>query len=302
MPADLSDVPSVCLHRADLQQVLISALPPDCIHPGAPLTAFEQSDGGVTACFASGRTVSGDALIGADGLRSRVRAQLIGDGEPVYRGYQCWRGVSDWPARKVLSETFGLGLRVGLVPIGRRGTAWWCTANEAELGNDESNGAKSKLLEWFGNWHQPIPDVFGATNPAAIIKTAIYDRPPVKTWSHGRCTLLGDAAHPTTPNLGQGGCMAIEDAAVLARCMSNYADIAVALRAYEQLRYARTAKVTRMSRLYGRVGQWENRGAVWFRNALFRLSSGQAATKAYVKFVSDDPYKTEWSPPLSLHR
>src|SRR6185436_15414602 len=118
----------------------------------------------------------------------------------------------------------------------------------AELAQDEPNGAKSKLLGWFGKWHQPIPDVFGATHPAAIIKTPIYDRPPVKTWCNGRCALLGDAAHPTTPNLGQGGCMAIEDAAVLARCMSNYSDIAMALRAYEQLRYARTAKVTRVSR------------------------------------------------------
>jgi 2-polyprenyl-6-methoxyphenol hydroxylase-like FAD-dependent oxidoreductase len=291
MPTNLSDVPSVCLHRADLQQVLLSALPPDCIHLGAQLTAFEQSNSGVIARFASGRTASGDALIGADGLRSRVRAQLISDGEPVYRGYQCWRGVCDWPSKEVLSETFGLGLRVGLVPIGRRGTAWWCTANEAELANDEPNGAKSKLLGWFGNWHQPIPDVFGATNSAAIIKTAIYDRRPVKTWSHGRCTLLGDAAHPTTPNMGQGGCMAIEDGIVLARCLSEYSDPARAFRVYERLRYARTARITNLSRYYGTMGQWKNPGAAWFRNTLLRFGSGKTSTKGYVEFASYDPYR-----------
>ena len=290
-PTNLVDVPSVCLHRADLRQALFCALPPDCVHLGEQFVNFEKTGDGVTAHFFSGRTASGDALVGADGLRSRVRAQLLGDGEPVYRGYQCWRGVCDHPASKVLTETFGLGVRVGLVPIGRRGTAWWCCANEAERANDEPDGAKAKLLRWIGNWHQPIPGVIGATDQTAIIKTAMYDRPPVKTWSNGVCTLLGDAAHPTTPNMGQGGCMAIEDAAILARCLSNYSDPALAFRVYERLRYARTAKVTRISRHYGVMGQWKNPGAVWFRNTLLRLGSGNAATKGYVKFVSYDPYE-----------
>ncbi len=291
LPTNLTDVPSVCLHRAELQQALLSALPPDCVHLGEEFVHFKKTSDGVTAHFASGRTASGNVLIGADGLRSPVRAQLIGDGEPVYRGYQCWRGVCDHPASESLTETCGLGLRVGVVPIGRRGTAWWCTANEAELANDGPDGAKSKLLRWFGNWHQPIPEVIGATDPTAIIKTGIYDRRPVKKWSKESCTLLGDAAHPTTPNMGQGGCMAIEDAGVLARCLSNYSDPAMALRAYERLRYARTAKVTRISRYYGVIGQWKNPGAVWFRNTLFRIGSGKAAARGYIKFVSYDPYK-----------
>src|SRR6266852_3362611 len=143
----------------------ISALPPDCIHLGDQFVNFENTGARMMAHFASGRAASGDALIGADGLRSRVRAQLIGDGEPVYRGYQCWRGVCNHPASELLTETCGLGLRVGLVPIGHRGSAWWCTANEAEFANDGTDGAKSKLLRWFGNWHQPIPEVIGATDP-----------------------------------------------------------------------------------------------------------------------------------------
>ena len=291
MPAHLTDVPTVCLHRAELQQTLLSALPLDCVHPGEEFVHSKKSSDGVTAHFASGRTAAGDVLIGADGLRSRVRAQLVRDGEPVYRGYQCWRGVCNHPASELLTETFGRGLRVGLVPIGRRGTAWWCTANEAEFATDGPEGTKAKLLRWLGNWHQPIPEVIGGTDPNTIIKSAMYDRRPVKTWNREGCTLLGDAAHPTTPNMGQGGGMAIEDAAVLARCLSNYSDAATALRVYARLRYARTAKVTRLSRLYGMIGQWENPGAVWFRNTLFRLGSGRVATKGYLKFVSYDPYK-----------
>ena len=297
LPTNLTDVPSVCLHRADLQQALLSALPPDCVQLGNQFVNFEKTGVRVMAHFASGRAASGDALIGTDGLRSRVRAQLIGDGEPVYRGYQCWRGVCHLPATELLTETFGLGVRVGLVPIGRRGTAWWCTANEAELANDEPNGAKSKLLHWVGNWHQPIPNVIGGTDATAIIKTAIYDRRPVKTWSKGCCTLLGDAAHPTTPNMGQGGCMAIEDAVVLTRCLSRYSDPAIAFIVYERLRYQRTARITNISRYYGVIGQWKHPGPVWFRNTLFRLGSRKAATRGYVRFASYDPYKVSLNEP-----
>lgn len=291
LPTNLTDVPTVCLHRAELQQALFSALSPDYVHLGEEFIHFKKTSNGVTAHFASGRTAPGNVLIGADGLRSRVRAQLLGDGEPVYRGYQCWRGVCNHPASELLTETCGLGLRVGVVPIGRRGTAWWCTANEAEFTNDGPDGTESKLLRWFGNWHQPIPDVIGATDPTTIIKTGIYDRRPVKKWSKECCTLLGDAAHPTTPNMGQGGCMAIEDSVVLTRCLSNYSDTAMALRVYERLRYGRTAKVTRISRYYGVMGQWKNPGTVWLRNTLFRMGSGKAGTKRYLKFVSYDPAK-----------
>jgi 2-polyprenyl-6-methoxyphenol hydroxylase-like FAD-dependent oxidoreductase len=213
---------------------------------------------------------------------------LIGDGGPIYRGYQCWRGVCDYPASKMLTETFGLGVRVGIVPIGARGTAWWCTANEVESTNDDPEGAKAKLLRLLEGWHQPIPELIARTEPSAIIKTGIYDRASVKKWSKGRCTLLGDAAHPTTPNMGQGGCMAIEDAVVLTRCLSEHGDAVSAFQAYEKLRYRRTRMVTRVSRYYGVVGQWEKPLAAWFRETLLRLGSGKAGTRGYFKFVNYD--------------
>jgi len=291
LPANLADVPTICLHRAELQQTLFSALPSACVHLGEQFVRLEMTSNGVIAHFASGRTASGDVLIGADGMRSRVRAQLIGDGEPVYRGYQCWRGVCNLPASEFLTETLGPGLRLGVVPIGRRGTAWWCTANEPEATSDGPDSAKAKLLHWLGNWHQPIPDVIRATDPTVIIKTGIYDRRPVKQWSTGCCTLLGDAAHPTTPNLGQGGCMAIEDSVVLARCLVQFSDPAVALRVYQKLRHARTTQVTRMSRYYGMLGQSKIPAAAWLRNFVARAGSGKAAKKSYLRFVSYDPYK-----------
>ncbi len=292
LATNLADVPTVCLHRADLQQALFSALPPDSVHLGEQFVDLKQTAENVTARFASGRIATGDALIGADGLRSKVRARLLSDGEPIYRGYQCWRGVGSLRSGEALTETFGRGVRMGVVPLGRRGTAWWCCANEAEGAADEAEGAKSKLMRWLEKWHQPIPDVLSATDPKEIIKTGIYDRRPARKWSEGRCTLLGDAAHPTTPNMGQGGCMAIEDAVVLARCMTDHSDPMTAFRVYERLRYARTARVTNISRYYGAVGQWSNPVAAWFRTALLRLGSGKAAAKNYAKFVSYDPFQS----------
>lgn len=284
----LADVPSVSLHRADLQQALYSALPPDSVHLGEEFLQVEQTRERVTAHFANGRALSGEILIGADGLRSKLRSQLLGEGEPVYRGYQCWRGVCAHPGRQLLTETFGRGIRVGIVPIGPRGTAWWCTADEPERSHNEPEDAKSKLRHWLGSWHSPIPELIAATVEEAIIKTPICDRPPTKRWSQGRCTLLGDAAHPTTPNMGQGDAMAIEDAAVLTRCLLEHSDPAAALAAYERVRRRRTASVMRMSRCYGIVGQWSNPGAVWLRNALFRLTPAKAAARMYASFVCHD--------------
>lgn len=286
----MADVPSVCLHRAELHAALLSALPQDCIHIGEEFLEFTAAEASVTARFASGRVESAHALIGADGLRSKVRAQLLGDGEPIYRGYLCWRGVCDYPAPEQLTESFGNGLRVGVVPIGRRGTAWWVTANEVPPAHCSPAHIKSTLHDWFGNWHPPIPEVLARTDPAAIIQTPIYDRRPVKVWSKRACTLLGDAAHPTTPNLGQGGCMAIEDAAVLARCASKITDFSKAFRSYERLRSTRTAMITTASRYHGLVGQWKNPALVWLRNTALRMTPASLAAKNYKRLVSYDPW------------
>jgi 2-polyprenyl-6-methoxyphenol hydroxylase-like FAD-dependent oxidoreductase len=292
MPTNLSDVPTVCVHRADLQQILFSALPEDSVHLGEDFRSFQQAGGHIEAAFASGHIATGDALIGADGLRSKVRAQLIGNEQPTYRGYQCWRGVSDVsvPSTGLLTETFGRGVRFGLVPIGKRGTAWWCTANESVDATDQPGGAKAKVQQLVANWHPPITDVVNGTEPTAIIKTAVYDRRPVKCWANTACTLIGDAAHPMTPNMGQGGCMAIEDAIVLARCLSSDAQTAQALKRYERLRNARTTTITNVSRYYGVLGQWKNPVACSVRNLILGFSSRSGAAKGYLKFVSYDPY------------
>jgi 2-polyprenyl-6-methoxyphenol hydroxylase-like FAD-dependent oxidoreductase len=266
------DVPGVALHRADLQGTLLRALPPDSIHLGKTFEGFSQEHDEVRARFADGSEVACDVLVAADGLHSRARRQLLGDDAPVYRGYTVWRGIAKLEHESLLpdtaSEVYGSGKRFGIGPVGLGRTGWWATANEPEGANEPVSEHRNKLLQLFDGWCAPVCELIRATPAETILRNSTYDRLPVKRWGVGRVTLLGDAAHPLTPNFGQGGCMAIEDAAVLARCLAKYVDADRALRSYEAHRLARTARVTRYSLLYGAVGQWQSRAAVRLRAAL----------------------------------
>ena len=278
VPLQEADAPTLFVHRADLLAALADALPPWALHLGAELESFSESAEGVVARFRDWGEADGAALVGADGLHSTTRRLVLDDGAPVYRGYPVWRGVAclEHPAiGGSASETLGPGRRAGVLPLGDGRVAWWATANEPE-GTPDGN-RKARLLRLFGNWHAPIPQLIEATPGDEILKNATCDRPPRRTWGRGRVTLLGDAAHPTTPNLGQGGCLAIEDAAVLARALAREPDVPAALRAYERRRYPRTAAITRMSHRLGSVGQWERPLAVATRGALFRLTPAWAA-------------------------
>ena len=137
---------------------------------------------------------------------------------------------------------------------------------------DAAAGRKAEVLASFHDWHTPISEAIEATEPSVIFRNDIVDRRPVKHWGQGRVTLLGDAAHPTTPNLGQGACQAIEDAVFLAASLRGASDVPIALRSYESQRQARTAFITNQSWLIGKICQWENPLACWLRNKLSMTS------------------------------
>lgn len=262
---------SVIVHRAELQALLRDALPADVLHLGAALHSFTESGQGVCATFADGSTACGDVLIGADGIHSAVRAQLWGAAKPRYAGYTAWRAVVPFPHAQLLpGETWGCGQRFGIAPMTDGRVYWFATQNAPEGQPDGAAGRKADVLTLFRAFHAPIPQLIAATHEALILRNDIYDRPPLKQWGRGRTTLLGDAAHAMTPNLGQGACQAIEDAVVLARCLHEHREPIVALRRYEARRIARTSMLTRQARQLGVVGQWENRVACRLRNALFK--------------------------------
>jgi 2-polyprenyl-6-methoxyphenol hydroxylase-like FAD-dependent oxidoreductase len=269
------DVPAVCMRRSDLLAVLLAALPQGSIRLGHTLNKLEQSRDKVKISFDDGVVAEHDAVIGADGIRSRVRTELFGNSDPIYRGYTVWRGVARYDGSAIVSgansETWGAGKRFGILNTGPGKFTWYAAVNVPPDHLDAPGGRKHELQEAFRGWHEPILDLISATNDDEIMKSRAYDLLPLRHWGAGRVTLLGDAAHPCTPNLGQGGGMALEDAAVLAKCFKRETLLEVGFRRYEALRRQRTRHIQQRSRLMGDIAQWENRIVVAGRRVVTGL-------------------------------
>jgi 2-polyprenyl-6-methoxyphenol hydroxylase-like FAD-dependent oxidoreductase len=280
-----ADAPATLFHRAALHGALHEAFGHEGVHLGARLARFEDDGCTVVARFEDGREARGALLVGADGLRSVVRAQLH-PGEPLrYAGYPCWRGLVrsfEHPAlpRGLLRETQGPGARFGVGYVQEELVYWWATANWPE-GQPVPGGDKAFLQETFRTAHAPIPELIAATDEADLLRSDLQDRLPLARWGEGRVTLLGDAAHPMMPNMGQGACSAIEDAAVLAATLEGAEDLERGLRRYEARRQERTAWLQRLSWRFGVIGQWENPLAIWLREQLVRRTPASVLRRQY---------------------
>lgn len=277
----------IALHRARLQQVLLAALDDGMLQLDAECRMFEQDGQGVTAILNSGRTERGDALIGADGIWSTVRAQLLGEAQPRYAGYLAWRAIAHSDYQGTSFEAWGQGQRFGVVPLSEEQVYWFATANGAEKASAQ-RVSKAELVRRFGRWQAPIPALLEATAEEVILQQPIYDRRPTRRWGEGRVTLLGDAAHPMTPNLGQGACQAIEDAVCLAGCLKHEADIASALRTYEAQRIKRTSAVVNLSWRIGKIGQAENALACWLRDAVLTRIPRSVQLKQFTALLGEE--------------
>ena len=250
-------------HRADVQLALLKAAQklPEWISIGLGdgLAVFTQHDGGVAVTLESGKTLIGSALIGADGIRSAVRAQSLDAAPPRNSGHVAYRAVlkiEDVP-RDLLTDNVQIWIGPGhhlvcyklrqgrlfnivaMIESDRQEEGWNTQGDPAALaaGFAEAGPAVQALLGQISNWRL----------------WTLCDREPAPGWSQGRVTLLGDAAHPTLPYLAQGACMAIEDAVALADALADTADIETALRNYESARFARTASVQLAARRTGEV-------------------------------------------------
>ncbi len=277
------DACGVAIHRTRLLDALREAAPP--VTHGVAVEGFEPTEAGVVVRLSDGSTRRADALVGADGLRSRVRAGLLGDEPLRYAGYTTWRGVARGVASdgRATGEYWGPGARFGVVPIGHGETYWFAVRNAPEGGSDEGD-PREGLLGLFGGWPEPIGALIEATPREAVIRTDTFDRPPSPKWGAGRVTLLGDAAHPMTPNLGQGAAQALEDALVLARQVeATPGDLEGALRRYEAQRQPRAAWMVEASWQMGAIGQWEGAFARGVRNLLLRMTPKGAVKRRLAK-------------------
>jgi len=266
MPTDLL-AGAVAVHRGDLQAALLQHAGE--VRPGVEITSVDETGNDVVARGVDGTEEHGDLLIGADGLWSRVRARVT-RAAPRYGGYVAWRGVSPVAVETGrLSESWGVGERFGLVDLGSR-TYWFATANLAAGQTDTPGERKAELMRRFAGWHRPIAAVLAATPDGAILRNDVYFLDPLPRWSRGRIVLLGDAAHATTPGVGQGAAQAIEDAVVLASELRHDARLTEALARYESIRRPRAELALKLSRRADRAGQLAGPLGWRLRNELVR--------------------------------
>jgi 2-polyprenyl-6-methoxyphenol hydroxylase-like FAD-dependent oxidoreductase len=280
-----SDYPVICIHRADLHSILLSNIDAKLYNNYGLKDLTQLDNGQLSLTFENDKVKVFDAVIGADGIHSAVRKHIINDGEPIFRGYNIWRGVVKTNFDIGYgSETYGKGKRVGIVPIKDGVYGWWATCNEEFMQDDKPEGTKEKLNRLFGDWHYPIYELINNTD--IILKNSLIDRKPHKGWTNGNATLLGDAAHPTTPNLGQGGCMAIEGAYILAKSIEIYGLTKKAFDRYEELQYPRSENIVNESLKLGKMGQLENPILIALRNLAFKLMPSNVAMKLIDKYFS----------------
>jgi 2-polyprenyl-6-methoxyphenol hydroxylase-like FAD-dependent oxidoreductase len=266
------------VHRGELLEVLKRELgDQSIIRCNSECVGFEQDGGGVTARFADGREERGVALVGADGVRSVIREQVIGDGAPLYSGQTAWRGMPQYThptlPLNISEQVWGPAGLFGLFPCGDR-LFWWASEVRPEGEADPPAGRKADLLATYGDWPEAIADVIENTPDNEIYRGDLYHRRPAESWSQGRVTLLGDAAHPTMPAFGQGAGMAIEDGAVLARDLGSVRDlqeadaVAGAFKTYEDKRIPRTSAIVNRARRMADVCKWKRRPALALRDAV----------------------------------
>jgi 3-hydroxybenzoate 6-monooxygenase len=250
--------PYIIIHRIDLHNVLLDACrhdPKITLVDDAMVARFEESRDGVTVTTEDGRSFQGVLLVGADGIRSRTRAQMFADGEPLPNGFMGFRTIvpmSDVTAnvqRDIVALWGGPGFHIVHYPL-RHGTLFNIVAVFRRSTHSERGDAaayRAELEQAYRNAHPTMKALLAMLDLQR--RQAVGDRDPIRHWHKGRVVLLGDAAHPTLQSLAQGACMAIEDGSCLADCIADAGgDYEAAFRRYESARSLRTARVTVESR------------------------------------------------------
>lgn len=240
--------------RAELQAMLLREFGAERVHLGMKLVDVQDDGRQVTATFADGTAASGDVLIGADGTHSTVRGYVLGS-QPQrrYAGYVNWNGlvgIDESIAPATQWTTFvGEGKRVSVMPIAGDRFYFFFDV-PLPLGLPNERGQYQALLgEYFKGWARPVQDLIARIDPATTNRVEIHDIDPFMTWTRGRVALLGDSAHGTTPDIGQGGCSAMEDAVVLAIALqTNTLGVEDALVRYQDRRAGRAADLVLRAR------------------------------------------------------
>ncbi|MFZ0001061.1 MAG: FAD-dependent monooxygenase, partial [Trebonia sp.] len=271
-----------CGHRADLLSSLLAPLPPESVRTGSRVVAFEDTGRDVRVELATGEEVRGDLLVGADGLRSQTRQQLMGEREARFTGVVVWRGLI--PREKVpqrydakIMSWYGPRRHVLLYPLRHDqhqesvySLSAFVPATEVRRESWTASGDLADLHASLADSCPPMHELLALMDTALI--TGIYFRDPLETWGSDRVVLLGDAAHPAPPSAGQGAGMALEDAVMLAACLrrAGAGNEQAAVREYMFRRQARTTRMLESSRVNLRNSQTSDPVQIRARNGYVR--------------------------------
>jgi 2-polyprenyl-6-methoxyphenol hydroxylase-like FAD-dependent oxidoreductase len=265
-------VDNFTIHRAVLHEFLLSKTDPDFLKMNRRVIGAEQDASGVSIFLQDGSVEKTDFLIVADGIHSYIRQKLLPESVPRYAGYTCWRAIIDNTDLSIssTSETWGPQGRFGIVPLSDNKLYWFACINETKAGSDKKNYRVKDLLQQFGQFHKPIPEILSQTKDENLLFNDILDLKPIMNYAFGRILLIGDAAHGTTPNMGQGACQAMEDAVILMNTLKNSEDPQKAFVEFEKKRLKRTHYIINTSARIGKLAQLENKLACRIRNFLLR--------------------------------
>ncbi|GAA2415829.1 FAD-dependent monooxygenase [Streptomyces coeruleofuscus] len=285
--------PIVGIPRAVLHHLLRAALPSECLVVGAEVTSVDRSDPNRVRLLLGDAALEADLLVAADGVGSRLRAQLFPQHPgPAYSGSTVLRAITERPVEvdNDFELTWGRGAEFGHIAFADGRAEWHAVLNSPPgVRHADSLAAMRRR---FGDWHDPIPELLGATRSDAVLHHDIHELvTPLPSFTAGRIVLLGDAAHAMTPNLGQGACQALEDAAVLAAALATEPTVESALARYDTERRPRSQSVARAARQAGRMGQQLTHPlAVAVRNTALRLAPSRATVHTILRHAG-------WTPP-----
>lgn len=278
------------VHRSDLHLFLLSKIDNQHLILGKKAIRVEPESEQVTLHFEDGTTHTSRYLIVADGVKSLLRQQLVPSSTPRYAGYTCWRATIDNQEIQLDkgTETWGKAGRFGMTPLTNNRIYWYACVNANPDSPIFQKYTIDELVNHFGHYHSPIPNILRHTKNEDLIWGDIMDIKPLKNLAYENIVFIGDAGHATTPNMGQGACQALEDAAVLMDEVRHQKNIQDAFLSFEKRRLSRTKYITDTSKLIGDVAQWENNLAIRMRNSVIRLMPPKIVQKSLDKLLSID--------------
>jgi 2-polyprenyl-6-methoxyphenol hydroxylase-like FAD-dependent oxidoreductase len=270
---------NIAIHRGKLQQILINELKSTEINLNNKLTSIVKSENWYNLNFENGKQIQSSTILGADGLKSIVRQKIFPNNSIRNANQICWRGITECELpikfRNELNEAWGKSERFGFVQIAENKVYWYALKT---FKKSKSEFSINNLEQYFSDYNSVIQDIIKSTKKEQINTAEISDLKPTNIWFKENVCLIGDSAHATTPNMGQGACQAIEDAFVLSECLDKY-EITQAFTEYQKLRLTKAHKVVKASWTIGKMSHISNPILISLRNQILRLTPSSVNRK-----------------------